>query len=192
MYLNNNVTRKVPKEKTEPTKRSKAPIYIACLIVSLLSIGVVVWVIISYLNEPPVNEDYFISNSTKTTINLTPTDSTSGSSHRQTHVVYEYKDDLVVSMKTYFEYEDARSAEIAYETLKNQLEFKDSELVDKYIIVTADASQFEGLTASDIRQQAAAIEAYQKKNSGEENTQTEANQTESDLDPSGSDSEENE
>jgi len=192
MYLNNNVTRKVPKEKTEPTKRSKAPIYIVCSIVSLLSIGVVSWVVISYLNEPPVSEDYFISNSTKTTINLTPTDSASGSSHRQTHVVYEYKDDLVVSMKTYFEYEDARSAEIAYETLKNQLEFKDSELVDKYIIVTADASQFEGLTASDIRQQAAAIEAYQKKNSNEEAAQTESAQTDSDSDPSGSDSEENE
>ncbi len=188
MYLNNNVVRNIPKEKNKTKKRSKAPIYITCLIVSLLSIGLASWAVISFLNKPPISDDRFISNSTQTTINLTPTNSTSGSAHRQTHVVYEYKDDLVVSMKTYFEYEDAESAEIAYETLKNQLEFKDSELIDKYIVVTADASQFEGLTASDIRQQAAAIEAYQAKRNNEEATQTETAQDEPDN--SGSDSDE--
>ena len=186
MYLNNNVIRKVPKEKPKSAKKSKAPIYITCIVISIISIAIVSWVVISYLNKPPISDDYFVSNSTKTTINLTPTDSTSGPSHRQTYVVYEYEDDLVVSMKTYFEYEDARSAEIAYETLKNQIEFKNAELTDKYIIVAADTSQFEGLTASDIRQQAAAIEAYQAKNRGEEINQIEEVPTDSESGDSNS------
>ena len=64
-------------------------------------------------------------------------------------------------MKTYFEYTDADAAKNAYESLKNQPEFKNSELKDKYIIITSDESQYKGLTASDVRQQADAIRAYQ-------------------------------
>ena len=163
---NEKTTKKAKKEKSG--KKNRFLVYGVCIGASVLSIAVVVWAVITFMNKPPIDEDFFVSDATKTTVSLTPTGSDPDSTLRQTHVVYEYDGDLVVGMKTYFEYPDAESAAAAYETAQNQPEFKNSELSGNYIIVTADPKQFEGLTASDIRQQAAAIEAYQAQKRAEE------------------------
>ncbi len=137
-------------------------IYGACIMGALVFIAVITWVTLSFLNQPTVTDDFFVSDDTKTTIDISSTDKNTTSDH-QTRTVYEYDDnDNVISMKTYFEYADEAASSTAYASLKDQPEFKNSELKGKYIIVTADESQFKGLTASDIRQQAEAIRAYQQ------------------------------
>ena len=129
---------------------------------ALVFIAVITWATLSIINQPTVTDDFFVSDDTKTTIDISPTNNNATSDH-QTRTVYEYDDnDNVISMKTYFEYADEAAASTAYASLKDQPEFKNSELKGKYIIVTADESQFKGLTASDIRQQAEAIRAYQQ------------------------------
>lgn len=133
----------------------------ACAGGALLLIITIV-IIVAASHQPIINDDFFISDDTKTTIDISPTNNNAISDH-QTRTVYEYDDnDNVISMKTYFEYADEAAASTAYASLKDQPEFKNSELKGKYIIVTADESQFKGLTASDIRQQAEAIRAYQQ------------------------------
>ena len=83
-------------------------------------------------------------------------------STHETNVVYDYDESgNVIGMKTYFKYLDATTAKNSYETLKDQPEFKGAELRDNFIIVTADESQYKGLTASDVQQQADAINAFQ-------------------------------
>ena len=135
-------------------------IYGACAGGALLLIIIIV-IIVAASHQPIINDDFFISDDTKTTIDISSTGGDSTSDH-QTRTVYEYDgNDNVISMKTYFEYSDADAAATAYASLKDQFEFKSSTLQGKYIIVTADESQFKGLTASDIRQQAEAIRAYQ-------------------------------
>lgn len=135
-------------------------IYGACACCAILSIIIIVIAVV-ISSQPNINDDFFVSDDTKTTIEIAPTGESTTLDH-QTHTVYEYDDaENVISMKTYFEYSDADAAKTAYATLKDQPEFTNSTLQDKYIIITADESQFKGLTASDIRQQAAAIKAYQ-------------------------------
>ena len=137
-------------------------IYGACTAGTLVFIAVITWATLSLLNQPTVTDDFFVSDDTKTTIDISSTDKDTTSDH-QTHTVYGYDDNNnVISMKTYFEYADEAAASTAYASLKDQPEFKNSELKGKYIIVTADESQFKGLTASDIRQQAEAIRTYQQ------------------------------
>ncbi len=137
-------------------------IYGVCAAGAIVFIAVITWVTLSFLNQPTVTDDFFVSDDTKTTIDISSTDKNTTSDH-QTRTVYEYDDnDNVISMKTYFEYADEAASSTAYASLKDQPEFKNSELKGKYIIVTADESQFKGLTASDIRQQAEAIRAYQQ------------------------------
>lgn len=161
-------------------KSNKILTYGACAALSVLFIAVIVWGVLYFINKPTYGDDFFVSNDVKTTISLTPTDSETSSIH-QTHVVYDYDGEDVVGMKTYFEYQDAESAATAYESLKNLAEFQGAELKDNFIIVTADESQYKGLTASDVRQQAEAIRTFQMQQSGEsqsESTQPDESQPE--------------
>lgn len=167
--LNNGITNNskpttsnpfIIKKSSKHHANKKLFIYSICFVASIAFIAVIVWVVVSILNKPAIDEDFFVSDDTKTTIDISAIGSST--SDHKTRTVYEYDDDgNVISMKTYFEYTDADVAKNAYELLKNQPEFKNSELKDKYIIITSDESQYKGLTASDIRQQADAIRAYQ-------------------------------
>ena len=157
----NTIIHAKKESKTEDLFSCHPLIYGICACSALLSIIIIVVVVIAS-RQPTVTDDFFVSDDAKTTIDIYPTNNNSTSDH-QTHTVYEYDDNNnVISMKTYFEYADEAAASTAYASLKDQPEFKNSELKGKYIIVTADESQFKGLTASDIRQQAEAIRAYQQ------------------------------
>ena len=167
--LNNGITNNskpttsnpfIIKKSSKHHTNKKLFIYSICFVASIAFIAVIVWVLVLALNKPAIDEDFFVSDDTKTTIDISAIGSST--SDHKTRTVYEYDDnDNVISMKTYFEYTDANTASTAYESLKNQPEFKNSELKDKYIIITSDESQYKGLTASDVRQQADAIRAYQ-------------------------------
>lgn len=163
-----SATTTVKAEKATKATKSKANdkyvVYGVCGAIMAVSIGVIVWAAISFLNKPAVSEETFATNDVQSTISLTPTssDQSTGSTLVETHVVYQYDGDNVVGQKTYFEYVDAEAARAAYEARKDQPEFKGAELSDKYVIVTADPNQFKGLTADDIRQQAEAIKQFQE------------------------------
>ena len=166
------------KTRTKSTTKKVLPFskknltYAVCGLIVIVAVGVLTWTLISRLNRGVSEETTFASNDNQTTITIEPTDTGSNSNISHTRTVYEYDGDNVVGMKTYFEYADNEAAKSAYESLKDQPEFKGAEVVDKYIIVTADPSQFKGLTADDIRQQAEAIEQFQKSRKKPENTES--------------------
>ena len=157
-----NSSQSLTKPKTKPRfniKLDKKIIYAICGVVAILSIALIAWSIISSMNKQISEDTTFATNDTQTTITIEPT----GESHNgisNTRTVYEYDGDNVVGMKTYFEYADNEAAKIAYEAIKDQPEFKGAEVIDKYIVVTADPSQFKGLTAEDIRQQSENLKQY--------------------------------
>ena len=126
------------KTKERSPSNHRSLIYSACAGIALLSIIIIiVAIVIAISHRPTVDDDFFVSDDTKTTINI-PTGTDSTSDH-QTRTVYEYDDDNnVISMKTYFEYSDSDAAATAYASLKDQPEFKNATLQGKFIIVTAD------------------------------------------------------
>lgn len=148
-----------PSAKPKPkAKVDKKLVYLACGIIAILSVALITWCVIKAFNKSIDEETTFVTNDTQTTITIEPTDDGSTS---QTRTVYEYDgDNNVTSMKTYFEYADKEAAKAAYELIKDQPEFKGAEVIDKYIVVTADPNSFKGLTADDIRQQAENLERY--------------------------------
>ena len=88
--------KKAKKEKS--SKKNRFLVYGVCVGASVLSIAIIAWVVITFMNKPPLDDNYFVSDATKTTVSLTPTGSDPDSTLRQTHVVYEYSGDLVVGM----------------------------------------------------------------------------------------------
>ena len=149
------------RKTNQPKTVDKTIHYALYAIAGGVAIGVLAWGVYTFFGHSTVDDSFFVSNDVKTTISLTPDNSDTTTLH-QTHVVYEYDGENVISMKTYFEYPDEESAKTAYESLKDQPEFVGAVVNGKYIIVTADESQFKGLTASDVRQQAEAIKAFQE------------------------------
>ncbi len=146
---------------TRKSSFSKTTIISLSTLLALICIIIVVVILLNSA-QPSIEDNYFTSDETKTTITLTPDSSSKSSNLVNTHLVYTYDDNNnVSSLKTYFEYTDAETAKTAYETSKDQPEFKNAELKDKYIIVTADENQYKGLTASDIHQQAEALKSFQ-------------------------------
>ena len=148
-----------PSTKAKP-KFNKNLVYAACGIIAILSVALITWSIIKAFNKN-INEDTtFATNDNQATITVEPTDDNSGSGISHTRTVYEFDGDNVVGMKTYFEYSDNDAAKAAYEVIKDQPEFKGAEVIDKYIVVTADPSRFKGLTVDDIRQQSENLKRY--------------------------------
>lgn len=143
--------------------KNKYFLYSSCAVIAVgIAVGTV---FLLRMNSAP-SDDYFVSDDTKTVVSLEPDNADANStSSIHTRVVYEYDGDLVIGMKTYFEYNSEELAEKAFENLKDQPEFKNGVVSGKYIIVTADPNSFKGLTASDVQQQAEAIRQYQEQNS---------------------------
>lgn len=140
--------------------------------------------ILNIFRHPVINDEYFVSDDSKSVISMDVGESTATSGDLvKTFFVYTYDGDNVSGLKTYFEYTDKETAQKAYEARKDQPEFKGADVDGKYVVVTADAEQFKGLTADDIRQQTEAIEQYQKAQKSKQTV--EAGETEPSGDGSG-------
>ena len=137
------------------------------VIIAIIVIALITYFIFSLFKGQPIDKSYFVTDDTKVSINMNASQNnsdTSGPSKSlvETHIVYEYDGDTVTGLKTYFEYSDAETAKSAYESLKSQPEFEGAEIKDNYIIVTAKPESFQGLTASDVKQQEEAIRQFQE------------------------------
>lgn len=136
---------------------------------------------VTLLSHSTLDEDFFVSDDTKTTISLTPDDSKSNSSPLVgTRLVYTYDGDNVSGLKTYFEYPDEETAKTTFESVKDQPEFQGAVTEGKYIVVTADESQYKGLTAFDVKQQADALKSFEESKHPQDDpeTKSEDNQNE--------------
>lgn len=120
---------------------------------------------------PTLNDDYFKSDDTKYVYtidadSLEVDDDEESYTPLKAHVVYTYSGDEITGMKTYAEYADAATAEKAYAAMKeaDADEAKKAEVNGKYIVYTNDAEDYEGLTASDVKQQIEFMESIQNMN----------------------------
>ena len=96
----------------------------------------------------------------------------------RTHMVYEYSGDEITGLKSYFEYADANAAKAAYDQMAAAGEsLEGAELNGKYIVVTAGEDEYEGMTASDVKQQIEFMEMLKNMNSDESDDGGEAEVT---------------
>jgi secreted protein with Ig-like and vWFA domain len=149
------ITTNMPKGRPV-TRRHKKAFYVSCAVAVLALAAAISATIIQSIPQP-ITEDYFVSDDTKTVIPLT----TNGNN---TYLVYTHDGDIVTGLKTYFKYADQETAKNTFEVAKDQPELKNASLNGQYIVVTADESQYKGLTVSDIKQQTEALHLFQNTN----------------------------
>ncbi|MBR0431320.1 hypothetical protein IJJ05_03475 [Candidatus Saccharibacteria bacterium] len=150
-------------EKAE--KNHKNLIMWICAILVIAAI-VIVAVVLATRGSGAIDESYFKSDDTKYVLTVDAEDMlTEGEEYVpiKSHLVYYYSGNEITSLKSYNEYADANTAKAAYEYYQNNVsneDYKNIELNGKYVILTANESEYEGTTANDIKQQLELIEMY--------------------------------
>ena len=129
--------------------------------VSILAIVVVIVaaIIVLVVKNKPLDDTYFVSDDTKYVLTLDSSDiSMEDPTYNpvKSHLVYTYSGNDITGLKAYYEYADNNAAKTAAEYLKQNYEGNDQQKIavdGKYVIFTATEAEYEGLTASDIKQQ---------------------------------------
>ena len=143
----------------EAKKNNKGIIIGICCAVVVV-VAIVIAAVLA--NQNQLGDSYFKSDDTKYVLTIESDELASEDGEYtpvKTHMVYTYKDDTITSLKTYAEYADAATAKKAFDAMKESgADMANYELNGKYIIETAPADQYEGVTASDVKSQ---IEFYE-------------------------------
>ncbi|MBQ3353165.1 hypothetical protein IJG89_02365 [Candidatus Saccharibacteria bacterium] len=136
------------------TKNNKGLIIGVCAAVVAI-IAIIVGIVLAN-NHPVLNDDYFVSDDTKYVISMDGDEITADDEYSpvKTHMVYFYSGDEITGLKMYYEFADEATAKAAYETYRDELpaEYTDIYVDGKYLVLTANASQYEGTSADDIKQ----------------------------------------
>ncbi len=143
----------------QAAKKDNKNLIIGICVAAVAVVAIIVAIVMFARNSNTLSDDYFKSDDTKYVLTI-DTDSmdidTEGEEYIpvKTHVVYTYSGDEITGMKSYAEFSDAATAEKAFKQLQesDEEEAKTAELNGKYIVFTNDASEYEELTTSDIKQ----------------------------------------
>ena len=141
-------------------KKNKNLIIGICSAVVIVVVIVVIAVVLATRGgNVALNDKYFVSDDTKYVLTLEGDEISLDEEYAplKTHLVYYYSDDTVTGLKAYYEYADEASAKTAYNAIKEDAEtsesYKEIALDGKYLILTANESEYADMTKSDVEEQ---------------------------------------
>lgn len=151
------------------TKNNKNLIIGCCVAVAVI-IAIIITVVVLSANKG-LSDAYFVSDDSKYVLTMDADEMGFEEGEEftpvKTHVVYTYSGDEITSMKAYYEFADEATAKKAfdyYNSADTSEEFKEVALDGKYVILTANESEYEDLTASDVKQQIEFMEMLKNMN----------------------------
>lgn len=128
---------------------------IICLIIGIVAIIAVIFAVVFAVKRNTLNDDFFVSDSTKLVLTLENNYQEEGATivPTKSHLVYYYSGDKITGVKYYYEFPSNEKATEAFNELNTNDDFDDNNyaLSGKYIIFTFPTSQYENLTVEEIR-----------------------------------------
>ncbi len=142
-------------EKKVAKKDKKGLIIGSCVTVLIIAIIVVVAILI---NKNSLNDSFFVSDGSKYVLNYTAEElgiEDEEYAPAKAHYVYFYSGDSFTDVKAYYEFENEETAKGAFDYLNEneKEEYKDISLKGKFVILTANESDYANMKPSDIEQQ---------------------------------------
>ena len=134
-------------------------------IAAVIAITIIIVAIVVHNNK--LDDSFFVSDGSKYVLTLESDDvSFEEDEHNpiKTHLVYFYSGDKITDLKAYYEYADSAAAKSAADYIKENYSDDEYEKVSvngKYLIFTADKSEYEDLTASEVKEQIELMENIQ-------------------------------
>ena len=148
-------------EKAKKATNNNNTILAICGI-AIAVIIIIVAIVLATRGAGGINDSYFVSDGSKyvLTLGADDTDEEDDTAPVNAHLVYYYSDDAITDMKGFYEFATESAAKAAYDFYNenNDDTYKSVELNGKYVILTANPSDYEGLTATDVKTQIDAIE----------------------------------
>ena len=156
------------KAKTLNNKK-KILIISICSAVLLAAIIAVVIIIINNSNKK-LDDSYFVSDGSKYVLSVNYSDIIEETDDEDNpyipskfYEVYTYSGNDITGLKHYYEYEDEELAKNAFNVIREENPNEDGVSIDgRYIILVADESEYEGSTASDIKETIELYEEFKK------------------------------
>lgn len=159
-------------KKSSKKNKNNKNIVIGAFVGILALVVVIVMVVMLAKNNKVIDDSYFVSDDTKYVVTLdgdlmkSPNDE--GDTPLRAYLVYYYSDDKITGLETYYDYGSDDAAKLSYEAMQGTDGGKaDSyKLNGKYIVMVADASEYEGMTAADAKKQVEFTEFLKSMTSG--------------------------
>lgn len=144
------------------TNETKTNLIMAICAIVLVLVLIVISVVMASRNQ--LGDSYFVSDGSKYVLNIAYDDALveeGQSSPVSLHVVYYYSGNDITGVKEYYEFADEATAKTALEffTQSENNSYKAIEQSGKYVIVTINEADYEGLTAEIVKQNIEAFEA---------------------------------
>lgn len=160
------------------SKKNNKNLIISICVAAIVVIAIIVTVVLVTRNTG-LNDKFFTSDDTKYVLTLDESTITTEEGEEaynpiKTHLVYFYSGDEITGLKAYYEYPNATAAKAALDFLKSSYEDEQKELVTidgKYVIFTAPASEYEELTASEVKEQIEFMEMIKNINIDEDGSE---------------------
>ena len=138
-------------------KKDNKNIIAGACIAAVVIIAIILAVVFAVRGGGEVNDSYFVSDGSKYVITIESDDIDSDeTSPLKTHLVYAYSGDKITGLKAYYEYADAAAAKKAYDILSaagTNDSYKSISVSGKYVILEANEAEYEGITASQVKEQ---------------------------------------
>ena len=140
-------------------KKDNKNMIIGGICAAVAVVVVIVLAVVLATGGNKLDDSYFVSDGSKYVLTIESDDLEFDEEEEayapiKTHLVYTYSGDEITGLKTYAEYADAASAKAALEAMKAAGEDVSEISIDgKYLVMTATPDQYEGMTASDVKQQ---------------------------------------
>ena len=160
-------------EKKQSKKNNKGAIIGGCIAAAIIIIVIIV-VCVIMVNKNSYNDAYFVSDGSKYVITYNQEeldlDESSDFTPVKSHLVYYYSGDKITDMKAFYEFADENTAKSAYDLYKEagNGNFKEISLSGKYVIITANDSEYADYTASDVKNQIEFNEKIKNADNGSE------------------------
>lgn len=148
-------------------KKDNKNAIIGCICAAVVVIVVVIVAVVLATNGNKLNDSYFKSDDTKYVLTM-ESDGTDTDEYTpiKTHLVYTYSGDEITGMTSYYEYADEAKAKAAADVWKENAgdSYKEIYANGKYVVLVSNESDYEGVTASDVKQQIEFMEMLKNMN----------------------------
>ncbi len=185
------------KKTSKAKKRSNKNLIIGICAAVAVVIAVIIAIIVVNLNSG-ISESYFVSDDTKYVLTLDAgqlsfDDEGQEINPVKAHFVYNYSGDEITGLTAYYEFADTETAKKALVLYTQELKeaeegneneegdtagYKDASVKGKYLVLTANESQYKDITVSDVKQQIEFMEMLKQMNEQDNSNNEETEDTE--------------
>ena len=185
------------KKTSKAKKRSNKNLIIGICATVTVVIAVIIAIVVVNLNSG-ISESYFVSDDTKYVLTLDAGQLSFDDEEQEinpvkAHFVYNYSGDEITGLTAYYEFADAETAKKALVLYTQELKeaeegdeneegdtagYKDASVNGKYLVLTANESQYKDITVSDVKQQIEFMEMLKQMNEQDNSNNEESKDTE--------------